>query len=117
MDDGTAGDVMAGDSVYSLLTLVAAGTPDGHLRLPFTVADSMARSSSEYIHLDVDACGTGCPPCAGDFNQDGGVDGSDVEAFFSDWSGGFACADVNGDGGVDGSDVADFFVVWDAGGC
>ena len=56
-------------------------------------------------------------PCAADFNQDGGVDGSDVEAFFIPWHAGSPSADVNGDGGVDGADVQHFFRVWEAGGC
>jgi len=57
------------------------------------------------------------PPCAADFNQDGGVDGADIESFFASWSIGDAAADVNQDGGIDGSDVEAFFVVWQAGGC
>jgi hypothetical protein len=55
--------------------------------------------------------------CIADFNQDGGVDGTDVEAFFLVWSTGAAAADVNNDGGVDGSDVEAFFGYWSAGGC
>jgi hypothetical protein len=58
-----------------------------------------------------------CPPCAADFNQDGGVDGNDIGSFFSFWETGGGCADVNLDGGVDGSDVDLFFEVWQAGGC
>lgn len=58
-----------------------------------------------------------CPVCSADFNQDGGVDGLDVQAFFVDWSGGTVCADVNGDGGIDGSDVQVFFDIWTGGGC
>jgi hypothetical protein len=61
--------------------------------------------------------GGGCPPCAADFNQDGGVDGPDVEAFYSVWESGEACGDVNEDGGVDGGDVEFFFSKWEAGGC
>ena len=57
------------------------------------------------------------PPCAADFNLDGSVDGSDVEAFFMEWEEGDAEADVNFDGGVDGNDIMDFFIVWEAGGC
>ena len=53
--------------------------------------------------------------CAGDFNCDGGVDGSDIESFFHGWEAGDAIADVNADGGVDGSDVAVFFSRWEAG--
>jgi fibronectin type 3 domain-containing protein len=56
-------------------------------------------------------------PCPADYNQDGGIDGSDVQAFFDEWSQGSANADVNYDGGVDGSDVDYFFEVWSAGGC
>jgi hypothetical protein len=58
-----------------------------------------------------------CEVCPADFNQDGGVDGADVEAFFVAWENGRASADVNGDGGVDGADVEYFFVRWQAGGC
>ncbi|MBL8999958.1 MAG: hypothetical protein JNK25_02335 [Phycisphaerae bacterium] len=57
------------------------------------------------------------PPCIADYNADGGVDGGDVEAFFSDWEQGFAAADVNGDGGVDGADVETFFAAWESGAC
>ena len=63
--------------------------------------------------------GTGGNPCGciADYNQDGGTDGADVAAFFSDWEIGAACADANQDGGVDGSDVEVFFNLWEAGGC
>ncbi len=55
--------------------------------------------------------------CPADFNGDGGVDGSDVEAFFRAWENGYPTADVNLDGGIDGSDVEAFFLAWEAGGC
>ena len=55
--------------------------------------------------------------CAADYNQDGGVDGADVDAFFGEWESGAGCADANQDGGVDGADVDTFFEVWEAGGC
>jgi CubicO group peptidase (beta-lactamase class C family) len=53
--------------------------------------------------------------CVGDFNLDGGTDGSDVEEFFAAWSDGLSVADVNRDGGVDGEDVEVFFAAWSAG--
>ncbi|MBS0195297.1 MAG: hypothetical protein JSR77_00910 [Planctomycetes bacterium] len=56
-------------------------------------------------------------PCYADFNQDGGIDGTDVEAFFYAWEGGNAASDVNQDGGIDGADVETFFAAWEAGGC
>jgi hypothetical protein len=55
--------------------------------------------------------------CPADFNQDGGVDGADVEAFFEAWMNGEDSADVNQDGGVDGADMEVFFAAWKAGGC
>ncbi len=56
-------------------------------------------------------------PCPADFNQDGGIDGADVDAFYQAWEAGDATADVNADGGIDGSDVETFFEAWENGGC
>lgn len=62
-------------------------------------------------------CNVGEPACFADFNEDGGIDGQDVEAFFNAWSNGEPGADVNDDGGVDGQDVEVFFVAWQNGAC
>ena len=69
------------------------------------------------MNFHQEAAGGQCSACAADYNQDGGVDGSDVEAFFTDWEAAGTCADVNQDGGIDGSDVEAFFTLWEAGGC
>ncbi|MCX5690867.1 MAG: hypothetical protein NTV94_13970 [Planctomycetota bacterium] len=53
--------------------------------------------------------------CLGDFNNDGGVDGSDIASFFITWETGDPLADLNADGGVDGGDIQAFFEHWDAG--
>jgi uncharacterized membrane protein len=53
--------------------------------------------------------------CIADFNQDGGVDGGDVEAFFTAWQVAEPSADVNEDGGVDGGDIESFFTLWSQG--
>lgn len=55
--------------------------------------------------------------CPADFNEDGGIDGADVTAFFDAWSQSESGADVNADGGVDGADVETFFRAWENGGC
>lgn len=55
--------------------------------------------------------------CIADYDQNGGVDGGDVEAFFIDWEAGESAADVNQDGGVDGADIEVFFVAWESGEC
>jgi hypothetical protein len=61
--------------------------------------------------------GSLCPDCAADYDGNGGVDGGDLAAFFSDFEAGESCADVDGNGGVDGGDLAFFFSVFEAGGC
>jgi photosystem II stability/assembly factor-like uncharacterized protein len=55
------------------------------------------------------------PVCAADYNDDGGVDGADVESFFLDWAASEPNADINDDGGVDGADVESFYILWMAG--
>jgi hypothetical protein len=54
--------------------------------------------------------------CSGDFNDDGGVDGSDISDFFDAWENGSDLADCNHDGGVDGNDAGEFLNSWE-GGC
>jgi len=53
--------------------------------------------------------------CIADYNADGGIDGSDVEAYFIDWQVANPNADLNHDGGIDGADVEVFFTHWEAG--
>lgn len=52
-DDGTNGDVMAGDNIFSYLATVAMATTTGPKTLPFTVADAQMRSSNGSISLMV----------------------------------------------------------------
>jgi hypothetical protein len=55
--------------------------------------------------------------CPADYNQDGGIDNADVDAFFADWINAVPASDVNLDGGIDAGDVDYFFAVWSNGGC
>jgi hypothetical protein len=55
--------------------------------------------------------------CPADYDGNGGVDGGDLAAFFSDFEAGEMSADVDQNGGVDGGDLAYFFAVFEAGGC
>ena len=88
-----------------------------------TIATSIPGSSitsNSGIRLATTAGGpacSSCPPCAADYNNDGGVDGGDIEAFFPAWEASDGCADVNLDGGIDGGDIEAFFAVWELGGC
>ncbi len=54
-DDGSNGDAVAGDNVFSFQAIVGAGTAGGVKALPFTVADAQGRSSSGAISLTVNA--------------------------------------------------------------
>lgn len=67
--------------------------------------------------LDLRPAGPTCPPCAADYDQNGGVDGGDLAAFFIEFEQGLECADVDENGGVDGGDIATFFTAFEAGGC
>ena len=72
------------------------------------------RGSSNLIDLGV--C-SACPACPADFDQDGGVTGGDIAAFFSAFESGETCADTDLDGGITGGDIAAFFQAFQAGGC
>ncbi|MBS0198156.1 MAG: immunoglobulin domain-containing protein [Planctomycetes bacterium] len=75
------------------------------------VSGRCASSNSRCAQLSVE------PFCVGDYNQDGGWDGSDVQAFFDAWEISSDSADVNGDGGIDGDDIQCFFIAWEVSGC
>jgi len=93
------------------LTIIAATEADEGSYTCFVVTRCGSGLSDRAL-LTVDAA-----LCPADYNQDGGIDGSDVDAFFQDWEAGLPGADVNQDGGIDGADVDYFFETWEAGGC
>lgn len=67
-DNGTNGDVTAGDNVFSYVATVSAGTSAGAKTLPVTVTDAQSRSSITNISITVTA-----PPAGGQplpFSQD-----------------------------------------------
>ena len=65
----------------------------------------------------LDTRGSTCASCPADYDDNGGVDGGDLAAFFTDFEAGEGCADVDANGGVDGGDLAFFFELFEAGGC
>jgi hypothetical protein len=97
--------VLGSDAVYAVVRIVDSATPaagtflgEALVRLP--LVDEPA-----------------CPACPADFDQDGGVTGADVEAFFLAFESGDPCGDTDLDGGVTGADVEAFFIAFEAGGC
>jgi Big-like domain-containing protein/lamin tail-like protein len=57
-DDGTHGDAVAGDNVFSFQAAVSAGTTPGSKSLPVAIADAQSRSGSATISLTVAASST-----------------------------------------------------------
>lgn len=52
-NDGTNGDAVANDSIFSFQALVASGTSAGLKSLPITISDAQARTSTTAISLTV----------------------------------------------------------------
>ncbi len=68
------------------------------------------------VECNPPACPWQSDGCYADYDSNGGIDGDDVIAFFTEWDLSSNCADVDGSQGVDGDDIILFFSVWDAGG-
>jgi hypothetical protein len=99
---------------------ISAPVADGGLELlaaQVNFSDELLFPGLQHVSIEVGTCGPTCPPCAADYDNNGGVDGGDLGAFFSDFEAGETCADVDGNGGVDGGDLGFFFAVFEAGGC
>jgi hypothetical protein len=100
-------------------TLTITGVDEGaalQYRLVATTCGS-TRSDAVQVTIATDGCDGVCPVCPADFDQDGGVTGADIEAFFLAFESGESCGDTDLDGGVTGADIEAFFVAFEAGGC
>ncbi len=99
----------------------ASGGPGGGTGTPrypafYTKENALVPFLGYHTTLEV-GFGNACPPCAADYDNNGGVDGGDLAAFFADFEAGATCADVDQNGGVDGGDLGAFFIAFEAGGC
>ena len=103
--------VFTKNGLRSYIAWTPGATP---LQVTFSTGFTMCVAAGQVQYAAPGTAAATCQ-CVGDFNQDGGVDGSDVEAFFLSWEDGSGNADVNADGGVDGQDVEYFFTRWSAG--
>ena len=109
-DDGSNGDVTAGDNVFSYQATVSGGTAGGNKSLPFTVADAQARSSTGSIPLavnppfvaihDIQGSGTTSPHAGELVSTTGIVTGVKTNGFFIQTKPGFEDADPNTSEGV-----------------
>src|SRR5260221_12359586 len=59
-DDGTHGDAVAGDGIFSFQATVLSGISPGHKSIPAVITDAQARSGGASISLTVTASTT--PP-------------------------------------------------------
>lgn len=124
LTDGPGGASTDGGIVSGAHSMLASPTRLSTATL--TITNAQPSDAGDYTAIFSNACGgvtsdkaivTIEPPCAADFNRDGGIDGADVAAFFDAWEAGDPSADVNHDGGIDGSDAQTFFNAWKTGGC
>lgn len=106
-------DVPVAQSTNAITT---GSLPLGNNLVRLVVTDDRGGTDEDYVMISV-VPGSTCPGCAADYDQDGGVTGGDIGAFFVDFEQGLPCADVDQDGGVTGGDLAFFFSVFEAGGC
>jgi hypothetical protein len=107
-------DVAGATTSQLAVSNVRLGTHPNVLKFLSRAINSCGSTNSQPAQYTINDC---TPTCYADFNQDGGIDGGDVSAFFQAWEAGDGSADVNQDGGVDGADIATFFVAWEAGSC
>ncbi len=105
------GSQISGATTPTLVITNAAESDEGDYDV--VISNSCGSVTTQPATLTVCAC----LACPADFNQDGGIDGTDVSYFFDRWEVGNCDADVNADGGTDGADVDAFFAAWEAGGC
>ncbi len=128
-----------GEGIYLMLSdgpYPGVGTIAGAHLPTLTITDLVPGTAERFYCRVTNACGdiasdlaaltvreendsvcTGCPTCAADFDANGGIDGADLAAFFTDYEAGAECADVDQNGGIDGGDIAAFFTAYEAGGC
>jgi hypothetical protein len=73
-DNGTGGDAVAGDNIFSYTATVSASTSDGSFNIPLTVTDAQARSNNGTAHVNVDV--GELPHTAATVNSTGPINGS-----------------------------------------
>lgn len=105
-------------------SVVDGGRVSGAMAAMLNIADMQVSDEGAYDCVVSNACASVTSDaadlsfhCYADFNNDGGIDGGDINGFFAAWESGDPSSDVNADGGIDGADVNTFFIAWEAGGC
>ena len=109
----------AGGWLFAEWTLSQLGlVPTNQVVVRFVAEDASAGSLVEAALDAFNVIGLSCEPpqtCVGDFNNDGGITGDDISAFFNAFEAGSSNSDVNQDGGITGDDIAFFFQRYELG--
>ena len=116
------GQLIVVDPYAAAMDMTVLACPGGsQFRLRCQLASGCRSATSNAITVTAyeegNCGGNTCPSCAADYDDNGGIDGADLAAFFGDYEAGETCADVDQNGGIDGADLATFFSVYEAGGC
>ena len=122
INSGPGGASESGGTVRGARGTIAGRTDSSLYTL--TITNATPGDAGEYTISFTNPCGTAVSPaatvtvrCIGDINQDGGIDGNDLESFFTSWEAAAPDADVDLDGIVDSTDVSAFFDRWSNGRC
>jgi hypothetical protein len=105
----TTGDTLK-YHVYDTITFTSG-------QVPTDCVHSLNRNHTTGLNTPTNYAGaTGsvdaCPPCPGDVDGSGAVDGADIGAMLAAWGTADAAADVNHDGTVDGADLGSLLGAW-----
>jgi len=112
------------DITNPLLAECAPPCPSGFVPTPvrpfayyFNIVPDCGQDGTPSTSVEGCPCQYNSPCAAADFNDNGAVEGTDVEHFFNAWENGSLSADLNVDGAIDGGDITSFFCWYDIGGC
>ncbi|MBW7905383.1 MAG: hypothetical protein LC135_02705 [Phycisphaerae bacterium] len=106
-DDGTNGDEVPGDGIYSRAVVAQNVSPPGRGAFAVNVSDQQGRRAADFAELLVLFPG-GCP-AAGDLDQNGRIDRGDLAWLMTRFGCEGeppGCPDLTGDNRVDNADVA-----------
>jgi hypothetical protein len=111
------GDIDVDDANWSTRSFYVSEfvTPSATVQVRFRVSDSPNNSVTEAgvdeFIIEKVICEDE-PPCIGDINNDGFVDGSDLATLLGAWETADPGADLNDSGNVDGADLATILGYW-----
>jgi len=122
VNPGPGGASEMGGFVSGAQGTIAVRTDEALYTLRIT--NATPGDAGEYTISFTNPCGTAVSTaatvtvrCIGDFNQDGGIDGNDIDSYFASWEAAVPDADVDFDGIVDSADAGSFLDRWSNGRC